>query len=51
MVEYKIIIVMEGLQALENKLNLLGGCRWDCYHIEYRDEGLLGTYIAFLKRP
>jgi hypothetical protein len=48
--EYKIIIVKDGLDALEKELNKLGKHQWDCYQIKYSDEGLLGTYIAFLKR-
>ena len=48
--EYRIITISTGLDALENKLNEVGKYRWDCYQIIYKDEGLLGTYTAFLKR-
>ena len=48
--EYKIITIKTGLESLEKELNELGNYRWDCYQVKYLNEGLLGTYIAFLKR-
>ena len=48
--EYKHICIIGGLESLTNELNVEGQNRWECYFIDYKDVGLLGTYIAFLKR-
>lgn len=48
--EYKTIYITGGIESLTNALNVEGEYRWECYFIQYKNEGLLGTYIAFLKR-
>lgn len=48
--EYRTILWSQGLLSFDRRLNELGDLRWECYQIMYKDEGAVGTYIAFLKR-
>ena len=48
--EYQTLYVTGGLDSLVKQLNVAGATGWECFQIDYRSEGLLGTYIAFLKK-
>lgn len=48
--EYMTLTIKIGIEALHKDLNKLGADRWEAYHIDYKNEGLLGTYTVFLKR-
>lgn len=48
--EYQTLTWTKGLPTLDLRLNELGSLRWECYQVMFKNEGLHGTYIAFLKR-
>lgn len=48
--EYQVIVATMGIDALIAKLNVAGATGWDVIQIQYKNEGLLGTYIAFMKK-